>query len=126
MSHIATVELEIKSLSALGAAIEALGGQLHLDQKKYQSYYDQKACDAVITHPEAKYSVGVIAQEDGTYRLAFDSWSTGGLVKVFGKALAGIKQRYASVVARQKMQQSGFRVQETQQQDGTLQLVCTR
>jgi len=126
MSHIATVELRIKSLSALKAAIEALGGQLNEEQKTYRHYYGEKACDAAITHPNAKYGIGVIQQQDGTYTMECDEWSTGGLKQVFGAGLNAIRQRYAAVVAGLKMRQQGWRVREQQQENGTLQLVCTR
>jgi hypothetical protein len=101
MSHVSDIKVVVDDLDALAAAAARLGGELVLGQKTYAwwgrwvgdtplpdgvSEADLGRCDHAIRFPGCTYEVGVTAIGDGTYKLQFDYWSSGGLAARLGGA----------------------------------------
>ena len=125
MSHVTTLDLKIVDLQSLIAAVHALGGELNQDGRHYTHYYGTKPCDAEITHPQAKFSVGLI-KRGGAYELEADDYHSGRLADAFGAGLCRIKQQYGVAVAGRQMRRQGYRVRQTIATDGTIRLVCQK
>jgi hypothetical protein len=146
MSHVSTVEIEIKDVPALAAACSAMGLELVLDQKQYRWFGehvgdypipdgftkdDLGRCEHAIRIPgDGKaYEIGVVKRRDGKpgYVLMWDFWAGGyGLQDKVGKDCGRLAQEYAAQVAIKKAKLQGFNVQRKQLEDGRVQLVCVR
>lgn len=147
MSHVATIDLEVRDLDALGRAAERCGCELVRDVSTFKWYgrsvgdtplpegftvADLGTCEHVVRvkggKPEA-YEVGVVRRRDGRpgYALMLDSWAGGhGLVKAVGGAgCEGLKQAYAVETAAAAARRQGFRVTETTAADGSVVLRCS-
>jgi hypothetical protein len=123
MSHVATVDIEIKDLTALAKACETLGLKLNLGQKKYKWYgrsvgdyplpagfkaSDLGKCDHAISIPGNKraYEIGVCTNPaTGKTELLWDFWQGGyGMRdKVGGNKCEGLVHEYAKEVARNQV-----------------------
>lgn len=142
MSHVATIELEVKDLDALEAAAKRLGMELRRGQTTYEWWGrsegdypipegftadDLGKCEHALHHPGADYEIGIIKRRDGRpgYTLLWD-FIDRDLVRVVGHEGRNLKREYATVVAMKQAIASGFRVQELKQQDGSIQLRCVR
>lgn len=147
MSHVASIEIVIKDLAALKAACKAAGLEFRENQKTWKwygrwmnDYSDSKAaykngidpkqygkCDHAIGIPgnNTSYEIGVYAQADGTYKLAWDFWGGGnGLEKVAGKDCFKLVQSYAGEVAKKHLISKGFTMGKTKvTADGTVEMV---
>lgn len=146
MSHVATVDIEVKDLDALQAACVRLGLELVRGQQTYKWYgthvgdhplpegfaeEDLGKCDHAIRVPNNSqaYEVGVVRRRDGRpgYTLMWDFWAGGqGLQAKVGPDCQHLKREYAAVVATRQAQRNGFRVQEHRRQDGSIQLVMSK
>ena len=146
MSHVVTIELEVKDLEALAKAARDLGAELVRDQKTFRWYgrwmndysadnaayrqgispKDYGKCDHIIRHPKCSYDVGLIRQSNGSYRVVADEWQAGGLASVFGQGMQKLKQRYGVAVAARTMRKQGWQVTEKAQANGDVRLVCMR
>lgn len=152
MSHVATIEIEVKDLDALAEAAKACGLVLNRGQKTYRWYgrwvNDYSAADAAYRHdikPEdygkcehaisvpgnAKaYEIGVVRKANGSFGLVWDFFAGGhGLMEkcsIDGKAAGKLVQEYSTAVAVKKAKQQGFAVQRKQLADGRVQLQLTR
>ncbi len=102
-----------------GARIERLSKEERVKIiNKAMSYADH-----VITFPGASYDVGVIQQNDGTYRLRWDYYGQGGLPKYMGDRQAGkFVQAYGIEATKRAAQRKGYGVRESSKSDGTVQL----
>lgn len=141
MSHVATIELEIKDLDALETAACELGLVLVRGQKTYKWYghsvgdyplpkgftsTDLGKCEHVIRIPDNAhaYEIGVCPRRDGKagYILQWDFYAGGyGMVSRVGDGAQKLKQAYASQVALKAARAQGFRVLgKTQKADGTV------
>lgn len=114
MSHVTTLELPISNLDTLLDTATDLGGQVRLtDGAEFRSYAGQRnQCAAVITIPGSTYDVGVVAQSDGTFRLAYDNWSydrTNLIEQTFGPQLKTLRQHYLANTAAKELKKKGFR-----------------
>lgn len=147
MSHVATIEIEIKDLEALGSACEALGLELVHGQKTYNWYgrsvgdsplpagftvEELGKCEHAIrikgTSMNGKvdhrmpYEIGIAKRRDGRegYALLWDTWNGGnGLVEKVGDTRAmGLVQGYSTEVAVRHMQRKGYRVVKREVKDG--------
>lgn len=141
MSHIATVEVQIKDLEALAKACEELNLELVIGQTTYRWYgravgRPADARDGFCEHairvkgnPKA-YEIGLTKRADGTgYEIKWDTWSGGfGLVAaVGGEKAEKLKQTYAAEVAAKAARRAGFRVvQRSVRSDGSIQIVTQR
>lgn len=144
MSHVADVQMEVKDLKALKAAVEA-AGCVWLEGQKTHKWYgvfladsavgrdtatrrDPKTfgkCEHAISVPGVNYEIGVVRNPDGkSYDLVYDNWGPGrGLETKFGgQGLPGLKQGYATQVAKRQLVRQGFRVTEQKQADGSIRL----
>ena len=122
MSHIASISIEVRSLDALAAAAERLGGTLNRDQKTFKWYYGQDPCDHAISFSDCEYDVGVVGKNDA-YELKYDDWRSGGLYGKLGKNAGLIKQAYAVEVAKTEARKKGWSAQEQQGTDGKIRLM---
>jgi hypothetical protein len=148
MSHVASIDLEVKDLACLKEACKELGLTFNEGESKYQWYGqfvdDYNGEDAAYKHgfdPERygkdaehtiscskkdAYEVGVI-MKDGQMQLIYDFWNNGnGLEDHVGKRCCKLKQGYAKHVALKKAKRLGFAVKEAKNDDGTVRLTLTR
>lgn len=152
MSHVATIDLEVKDLDALEQAAKRLGLELVRGQQTYAWFgtsvgdyplpegftaEDLGKCDHALriagdilrTGSEAPYEVGVVRRRDGRpgYTLLWDFWGGGnGLTAKVGPDCRNLKREYATVVALKQAAAQGFTVNEQRLADGSVQLRLTR
>jgi hypothetical protein len=142
MSHVATVDVEIKDLDALEQACRELGLDLVRGQQTYRWYgesvgdyplpagfaaEDLGKCSHAIRIPgdERAYEIGVVARRDGRpgYSLMWDFYCGGmGLQDKVGEGCRELKKSYAMAVVTRHAQRSGFRVQRHVLADGSVQM----
>ena len=150
MSHVATVELEVRDLGALRAACAEVGlefreGQTthrwfgkwvkdyHGSDAAYLNGIDPKSygkCDhalAVKGNANA-YEVGVVKMPGGAHKLVWDFYGGGyGLMAAIGKSGKNLIQAYAGQVARKSLALRGFvPAGKKVKADGTVELVFER
>jgi hypothetical protein len=130
LSHIAKIQVVIKSLDALKAAVQDLG----LEWSERKSYHwfqrfvgdtvlpegikveDLGKCDYCISVPNNKtaYEVGVVKMPDGTFTLLYDYWQGGfGLEDLIGKKAQKLVQGYSSALVKQHYKKIGWQVSST-------------
>ena len=156
MSHVATLELEIRDLDALAAACEPLGLELIRDQKIYNWYgrsvgdsalpvgftaEDLGKCDHVIRIKGTKmngeinhrmpYEIGLVTRRDGKagFCMMWDTYMGGGglVEKVGGESADLLRQGYAVEVAVRIAKRQGFRVVKKEvRSDGSIAIVTER
>ena len=142
MSHVATIDIEVKDLDALEEAVTFLGGELRRGQTSYKwwgrhvgdypvpagfTVDDLGRCEHAAHFAAAGYEIGVVRRRDGRpgYQLLWD-FIDGSLVRVVGKDACNLKREYARVVAKRQAERSGFRVLEQRQRDGSVRLVLSK
>jgi hypothetical protein len=142
VSHVATVDIEIRDLGALEETCRRLGMKLALGQTTYKwwgrhmgdyplpagfAVEDLGKCDHAIQVPDAAYEVGVVRRRDGRpgFQLIWD-FVDSRLRAAVGEGCSILKREYAAVVATRQAQRSGFRVQEHRRADGSIQLQLSR
>ena len=142
MSHVATINIEVKDLDALAAAAAKLGGKLIRDQKTYGWFgqhvgdyplpegftaEDLGKCEHAIHFQNTDYEVGLVRRRDGRpgWQLLWDFFDST-IVKNIGQNGGHLKREYATVVATRQAQRNGFRVVEQRKQDGSVRLVLSR
>ena len=116
MSHIARIELEVTDLEALSKACQHLGLNLIQDQKSFNWYNGQAACDHAIKVPGAAYEIGLVSNE-GKYDLQADFWDKG-IEAAIGKAGGLLKQHYALERTKTEAAKKGYRIIEKQTENG--------
>lgn len=146
MSHVATIDIEVKSIADAKAACARLGLEFRENQQTYRWYgthvgdyplpagfkaADLGRCQHAIGVKDnaVAYEIGVCARRDGKpgYTLLWDFYCGGhGLEAVVGKDCVNLRREYAAVAAIRTAQAQGFRVQEHRQQDGSIKLLCTK
>jgi len=144
MSHVATIDLDVKDLDALAEACRNLGLELVRGQTSYKWWGqsvgdypipagftadDLGKCEHAIRSPTdgSMYEVGVVRRRDGRpgYTLLWD-FIDSRLVNAIGQRGARLKVQYARAVAIQHARRSGWRVTEQQRADGSVQLMLSR
>jgi hypothetical protein len=129
MSHVATVNVEIKDLEALDKACRKLGLELVRDQRHFRYYSGSlEACDHVIRVPGNKQAYEIGVRKAGKhYNLAHDDFAGGhGMVALAGPGCQKIVQRYAAEASIAEARRQGFRVKEQLQTNGTIRLELVR
>lgn len=150
MSHVATIEVEVKSLKALKMACINLGLEFVEGQRTYkwygkwvQDYHGDDAaykhgikpedygkCDHAIRIPgnSNAYEIGVVRKANGSYAIVYDFWGPGAVLKNYiGQDGNRLKQEYALCAATLAAQAEGFSVKRVNQQhDGTIRLVIRK
>lgn len=144
MSHVTTIDLDVRDLDALAVAAADLGGELIRDVTTFRWYGrsvgdtplpegftvdDLGKCQHVIRFADAGYEVGICRRRDGRpgYVPLWDSWGPGqhvaGRIGVDGGLL---KQAYAAEVTRKQLALQGFTVTRTRNpQTGAVVLTAT-
>ena len=138
MSHVASIEVKVKSLAALKAACAEFGAVWQEGQLTYKWYgrsvgdyplpagmtVDQLGkCEHAIHVPGVEYEVGVVKLASGDYTLAYDFWGPGqGLLAKFGDKLGLLTQRYGVCCAEEMAQLEGLPYERTKLADGTIRL----
>lgn len=134
MSHISTIELEIKDLTALKKACETLGLSFITGQTTYNWYgrlvNPEKTplpegiteahlghCDHAIRVPNAEYEIGVV-QLGNKHVLLADFWYAGGLKKAVGKDGGLLKQAYAVERIKTEARKKGYRLTQKRTETG--------
>lgn len=141
MSHISTIELEVRDLEALKRAAQALGLEFVAGQRTYRWYgrhigdyplpqgftkEDLGKCDHAIRIPgnDRAYEIGVVRRRDGRpgYVLLWDFWSGGfGLQEKVGENANRLKQAYACEAAKAAALRAGHRfVAQATRADGSV------
>lgn len=138
MSHIATVDVEIKDLDALAKAAKACGLEFVTDAKTFRYYSGRRApCSHALRVPgnDKAYEIGVVKRADGkSYELQYDPFSRGnGMMDLVSsesdkhkQKLGRLLQAYSTAVARKEMMKAGYRVSEKVDAKGVVRLVCTK
>lgn len=107
MSHIATVRVQLKDVSALEAAAKELGLTVIHERTFRTPFTANQPCAFKLAFPNSKHEIGVIARRDGTYDLAYDRW--GGVVeRILGKDAARFKQLYSKHAVINAAWRQGF------------------
>lgn len=156
MSHVASIELEIRDLDALAAACESLGLELVRDQKTY-NWWGTSVGDTPLPVGYAKeelgkcqhairikgtnlngsinrreaYEIGLSARRDGKagFIMLWDTYQGGnGLVeKVGGEKAEKLCQGYGVEVAMRIAKRQGFRVVKKEiRSDGSVAIITQR
>lgn len=130
MSHVATVDIEIKDLAALKAACKRIGLEWREGKQTYKWYgyhvgdYPLPAgftkdelgkCEHAIGVPgnERAYEIGVVKRKDGKPGLSmlWDFYQGGyGLEALAGANCNKLRQAYAVEAAKNAAKKQGFRV----------------
>ena len=136
MSHMAKIELEIKDLAALKAAVNNLGYEFMENQETYAWYgrfvgdaplpdgisIDELGkCSHAIKVPDCSYEIGVVRKGAG-YILLWDYWSAGGLSKVIGNNGGILKQAYAVERIRREARLKNYSYREKVLPNNTIQI----
>lgn len=124
MSHITTIDLEIKDLEALKAACKRMGFEYLSEVRQYRAYYGYRNCDAVIRIPGASFEVGIQTKE-GKSKLLWDDFYSGGLTVKMGEGAGKLKQAYAAEVTTRAARRAGYSVYE-RQEEGRIALTIQR
>ena len=150
MSHVATVEIQIKDLEALKTACKSIGLIFKENQKSYKWYgswqndysasnaaykagidpKDYGKCAHAIGIPgnSQAYEIGVVKRPGGTFKLVWDFWNGGfGLEKVAGKDCSKLVQSYASEVCKKHLKAQGYSLGTTKLNDqGEIEMIFTQ
>jgi hypothetical protein len=140
MSHITSVEIELKDLEAVKALCQERGWQFMQGQKTYRWFgefvgdspmpkgmtkADLGKCDHAIKVPGASCEIGLRSTGKGSYKLAFDGWGAGGLVPVIGLNGGLFLQGYGICKAEREAKKRGLHVQRVNGKAGAVKLVLT-
>lgn len=148
MSHVTQVECQILDLDCLEAAIAPLGLELMRGQSTYRWYgtfvgdaplpegvkvEDLGRCaHAIRVKPHAglsskPYEIGLVKQENGSYRLAWDFWRGGyGLEDCAGTGCQKVVQGYAVEVSKKHLRKAGYQPVCTTLANGEVQIKARR
>jgi hypothetical protein len=113
MSHIQTIELEIKNLTALKLTCKRLGLVWKQDQKTFTWYgRTPEKCDHAIQVPNAKYEIGVLKNGDRKgYTLQVDYYDRA-VTQQIGQLGGLFKQAYTLEVGKAEAIKKGYSVRE--------------
>lgn len=143
MSHVATVELEVRDLGALAEACRSIGLEFVADQHEYRWFGgdyplpdgftadELGKCEHAIRIPGKgqAYEIGVVRRRDGRpgFSLLWDFYARGfGLEDVVGKDCRNLRRAYAATVAKRQAMAQGFQVHQTVRADGSIQMRLTK
>lgn len=154
MSHVATVDVQIKDLDCLRKACGRLGlewkenqgtfkwfGRWMNDYAKQDAAYkhgfkpeDYGKCTHAIGVPgnSSAYEIGVVAKEDGSFGLLWDFYRGGhGLMECVSseankEGVGKLLQAYAIEVAKKSAKKQGFAVKEVLGSNGQVKLQLSK
>ena len=119
MSHVTTVQTEIKDRTALMMASKQLKIQFRTGKHTVQLYSGNVECDFSFQLPGWRYAVAAMA--DGSLKLDSYGGHWGDQ-----KELDKLKQAYGVEVATKKAKSMGYLIQKKVKQDGTVQLTLSK
>ena len=142
MSHVVSMELEIRDLDALKDACKMLGLELVIGQKTFKWYgqhvgdyplpegfttHDMGKCEHAIRIPDNKsaYEIGVARRRDGQpgYVLLWDFWAGGmGMQAKVGKDGGLMKQAYVISRSKREALKMGQKATIIRKENGFMQL----
>lgn len=145
MSHVCTIDLEIKDLDSLAAACKELGLEMVRGQQTYRWYgrsvgdyplpqgfaeQDLGKCQHAIRIPgdSRAYEIGVTERRDGRpgYTLLWDFFAGGyGMEAKVGSDGDRLKQEYAAAVSAKIYRRQGYRITRTMK-EGRVILTATK
>lgn len=141
MSHVTTIDIEIRDLDALATACRRCGLELTRGQETFLWYAKRRGdCTHAIRvdtsasgYSELRegvesYEIGVTRREDGKgFELQLDPHAGGfGLIERCGVDAQKLRQMYATEVALKTARLQGFSVREVSQADGSIRLLATK
>lgn len=122
MSHITTIQVQVKDIEALKAACARLGVEFREGQRAFDWYgRAPQACEHAIHVPGARYEIGVVREGDH-YALHWDDYSEGGLMAVLGEKGQRLSQSYAVEAAKAEAARMGSSSWEESMADGSVRL----
>jgi len=124
MSHLSKIEIVINDLRALITACQKMGLEFRENQARFKWYDGESQCTHAIRVPGARYEVGVI-QNGSTFELAWDNWSSGGLVQKLGENAGLLKKQYSMERVRNEAREKRYKVREQSIQNGTRMVLTT-
>ena len=150
MSHVATVDVEIKNLEWLAQACQKIGLEWLPEQTTYRwfgvsvgdfplpagfSKEELGHCDHAIGLPTSSspraseaYQIGVVKRRDGRpgWSLLWDFYEGGkGLQNVVGEGCCQLIKSYTSIAVRETALRQGLRVSEQQLADGSIRMTLS-
>ena len=143
MSHIVTIQTELRDLAAIKAACKRMGWELLEGQHAFKWYgryvgdyrafekqladqgiavKDYGKCDHAIRVPGAEYEIGLV-QKGGKIVPLWDFYSPGGLGNIKQEnGMGGFLQAYATEKAKLEARRKGYTVTERTLPTGEIQL----
>lgn len=134
MSHLTSINIEIKNLAALKEAVKELGFQFVEGKTSYKWYgahvgdypvpegmtKDQLGkCQHVVKVPGVEYEIGVVKKPNGNWTLAYDFWGPG---RELQKAVPKLTQMYGVHAATIEAKRKGYTVQRALNPNGSIRL----
>ncbi len=117
MSHISTIEIEVRDLPSLKAACRRLGLQFMENKTSFKWYgYEDGHCDHVIQVPGATYEIGVVKAGNG-FELNCDFYDSK-LEAYLGTNGGLLKQAYGVERTKLEARRKGYSVIEQQTETG--------
>jgi hypothetical protein len=145
MSHVATIDVQVKDVECAGLAAKRMGGEM-VKQSTYAWYghwmndyseadagykngikpEDYGKCEYAIKFPGVDYEVGLVKRPDGKGYVPIWDFIDSALLEKMGRSGEKFKQAYAAEVALAHARKQGFHVQEQRQANGTVRLVLSK
>lgn len=104
MSHVSSIRLKIKDITALQLAVQKIGMQFHPEKKLYKAFLNgHGSCTHAISAINAPNAdeIGVVKLDDETYELRVDSYQNRNvaLEQIAGRDCSKLMEAYTQVVA---------------------------
>ena len=124
MSHIAKMDVEVKSLEASKRAVARMGGVFYENQKTHRFFGSQKGtCDHAFSFPGCQYEVGLVVNARGGLDVVWDSFESKLRDAMGGYEGAAFKQAYGIEATIEAMAAEGVALLgETVRPDGIVEL----
>ena len=122
MSHIATVDVQIKDLKCLKKVCEKMNVPVKIAPEGQtlteNMYGSQRATGHASFKPKTFTYPVVVDKDEGTAR--FDTFPRGRIEEFYK-----VQQEYSAALSTKELISRGYTVQRTQKQDGSIELTCT-
>lgn len=128
MSHVVSVNVVVKDLTALEQACKELGLQFMRGQTTQKYYSGTSTCLHAIKVPGTDWEIGLLKAKTGKgFELAYDNYGPSGqtIAKMLGNGLEKLKQGYAVAKATLEAKAKGWMCQRTTLPSGAIKLTLT-
>jgi hypothetical protein len=121
MSHVTTVNCQIKDLDTFADATATFDGAEFLrDQKRFKGWGSESSpCVHAIKVKGTSHEIGLrwksATDPSQGFELAADFYD-GGLTRVFGPSLVNLRNEYSAKVAEKTLRRQGYMVRRQQEQ----------